>query len=61
MKIAFVGGSSLEWGTELLIDMALDSPLRGARIMLHDIDRAALDLLARMGRKIPAWIPRCGS
>jgi hypothetical protein len=41
--------------------MALDAPLRGAAIMLHDIDQAALDLMARMGRKIPAWIPRCGS
>ena len=61
MKITFVGGGSLELGTELLTDMALDAPLRGTTIMLHDIDQAALDLMARMGRKIPAWIPRCSS
>ena len=27
MKITCVGGGSLEWGTELLTDMALDAPM----------------------------------
>lgn len=61
IKIAFAGGGSLEWGTDLLTDIALDVPLRGATIMLHDIDQAAFDPMARMGRKIPARIARCSS
>ncbi len=52
MKITFVGGGSLVWGTDLLTDMALNASLHGATVTLHDIDQAALDLMARMGRKI---------
>ncbi len=54
MKITFVGGGSLVWGTDLLTDMALNPPLHGATVTLQDIDQAALDLMARMGRKISA-------
>jgi len=52
MKVTFVGGGSLVWGTDLLTDMALNPPLHGATVALQDIDQAALDLMARMGRKI---------
>jgi alpha-galactosidase len=52
MKITFIGGGSLVWGTDLLTDMALTVPLHGSTVALHDIDQAALDLMARMGRKI---------
>jgi alpha-galactosidase len=52
MKITFVGGGSLVWGTMVLTDMALNAHLHGATITLQDIDQAALDLMARMGRKL---------
>jgi alpha-galactosidase len=52
MKITFVGGGSLVWGTMVLTDMALNAPLHGATIALQDIDQAALDLMLRMGRKL---------
>jgi alpha-galactosidase len=52
MKITFVGGGSLVWGTMLLTDLALTRPLHGATIILQDVDRAALDLMAGMARKI---------
>jgi alpha-galactosidase len=52
MKIAFVGGGSLVWGTMLLTDLALTKTLHQATIVLQDVDRSALDLMVAMGRKI---------
>ncbi len=52
MKITFVGGGSLVWGTMLLTDLALNPTLRGSTIMLQDVDRSALDLMLEMGRLI---------
>ena len=52
MKITFVGGGSLVWGTMLLTDLALNPTLHGSTIMLQDVDRSALDLMLAMGRLI---------
>ncbi len=52
MKITFVGGGSLVWGTMVLTDMVLNAHLRGATIALQDIDQTALALVARMGGKL---------
>jgi len=52
MKITFVGGGSLVWGTMLLTDLALNPTLHGATIVLQDVDRSALDLMLEMGRLI---------
>lgn len=52
MKITFVGGGSLVWGTMLLTDMALNPTLHGTTIVLQDVDRSALDLMLEMGRLI---------
>ncbi len=52
MKITFVGGGSLVWGTMVLTDMVLTRHLRGTTIVLQDIDQAGLELMARMGRKL---------
>jgi len=49
MKITFVGGGSLVWGTMLLTDLALNPTLHGATIVLQDVDRSALDLMLEMG------------
>jgi hypothetical protein len=53
MKITFVSGGSLVWGTMLLTDLALMRSLHGATIALQDVDQAAPDLMAGMARKIP--------
>jgi alpha-galactosidase/6-phospho-beta-glucosidase family protein len=50
-KITLVGGS-LVWGTAPLTDTALNTPLHGATIAMQGIDKTALDLMARTGRKI---------
>jgi len=52
MKITFVGGGSLVWGTMLLTDLSLNPTLHGSTIMLQDVDRSALDLMLEMGRLI---------
>ena len=52
MKIVFVGGGSLVWGTMLLTDLALTKTLHQATIVLQDVDRSALDLMVAMDRKI---------
>ena len=52
MKIAFIGGGSVQWTTGLVADMALTGTLAGADLVLHDIDPAALDLLARACQRI---------
>ena len=52
MKIAFIGGGSVQWTTGLVVDMALSETLAGADLVLHDIDPAALDLLTTACQRI---------
>jgi len=52
MKIAFIGGGSVQWTPGLVTDMALTDTLSGAELVLHDLDVNALDLLARACRRI---------
>jgi alpha-galactosidase len=44
MKIVIVGGGSFQWVPTLTTDLALTPSVRGAEIVLHDIDA---DRLAR--------------
>jgi len=52
MKIASIGGGSVQWTTTLVTDMALTETLAGATLVLHDIDADALDLLTRASQHI---------
>lgn len=52
MKIAFIGGGSVQWTPGLVTDMALTETLAGATLVLHDIDAAALDLLTHACKRI---------
>jgi len=52
MKIAFIGGGSVQWTPKLVTDMALTETLAGANLVLHDIDAEALDLLACACKRI---------
>ena len=52
MKIAFVGGGSVQWTVKLVTDMALNPTLAGAELVLHDIDAAALALSAHASRRV---------
>jgi alpha-galactosidase len=56
IKIAFIGGGSVQWTPTLVADMALTETLAGAELVLHDIDAEALDLLARASRRIVAQL-----
>jgi alpha-galactosidase len=56
MKIAFIGGGSVQWTPKLVTDMALTETLAGATLALHDIDTAALDLLTRASERIVAQV-----
>ena len=47
MKIAFIGGGSVQWTPKLVTDMALNETLAGANLVLHDNDANALSLLTR--------------
>jgi alpha-galactosidase len=47
MKIAFIGGGSVQWTARLAIDMIVNKTLAGAELVLHDIDADALALVAR--------------
>lgn len=47
MKIAFIGGGSVQWTARLAVDMMLNPTLAGAELVLHDIDAEALNLVAR--------------
>jgi alpha-galactosidase/6-phospho-beta-glucosidase family protein len=42
MKIAFIGGSSVQWTARLVVDMLLTKALAGADLVLHDIDPVRL-------------------
>ncbi len=52
IKIAFIGGGSVQWTAKLVADMALTPTLAGAELVLHDIDPAALNLLESVCQKI---------
>ena len=52
MKIAFIGGGSVQWTPMLVADMAFCQTLAGAELALHDIDTGALDLLTRASERI---------
>jgi len=52
MKIAFIGGGSVQWTPKLVTDMALTEALNGAELILHDIDEQALNLLTRACERI---------
>lgn len=51
-KIAFIGGGSYQWGPKIILDVALNENLRGARLVLHDINSEALDDLFRWGDRV---------
>jgi len=52
MKIAFIGGGSVQWTPKLVTDLAAIEALNGAELMLHDIDEDALNLLTRACQRI---------
>jgi len=52
MKIAFIGGGSVQWTPKLVTDMALTKTLAGATLVLHDIDAEALELLTNASERI---------
>ena len=52
MKIAFIGGGSVQWTPKLVTDMALTETLAGANLALHDNDADALSLLTRASERI---------
>jgi alpha-galactosidase/6-phospho-beta-glucosidase family protein len=54
IRIAFIGGGSVQWTPKIVTDIALCEPLAGAHLVLHDIDADALDLLTRAGKRIVA-------
>ena len=54
MKIAFIGGGSVQWTARLVTDMALTPQLADAHLVLHDIDAEALALLDRVCKRIVA-------
>ena len=51
-KIAFIGGGSVQWTTGLLNDMILTPELRGADLVLYDIDAQALELMTPICKRI---------
>ena len=52
-RICFIGGGSYNWMPKLLADLALTPDLDGT-IVLHDLNRSALDDIERYGRKVMA-------
>ncbi len=54
MKIAFIGGGSVQWAPKIVTDLALSETLAGDELVLHDIDAEALALLARACERIVA-------
>jgi len=56
MKIAFIGGGSVQWSPKIVTDLALCETLAGAELVLHDIDADALELLARACKRIVAQV-----
>ena len=58
MKIAFIGGGSMQWTALLTTDMALTDALAGATLALHDIASDALGLMKRAAERITAQLGR---
>jgi hypothetical protein len=58
MKIASIGGGSVQWTTKLTIDMIVNKTLAGAELVLHDIDADALDLVARACQRVNKELER---
>jgi alpha-galactosidase len=56
IRIAFIGGGSVQWTLGLVTDMALTETLAGTTLVLHDIDAGALDLLACASRRVVAQV-----
>lgn len=56
IKIAFIGGGSVQWSPKIVTDIALSETLAGAKLVLHDIDADALGLLARASERIVAQV-----
>ncbi|MBI1878344.1 MAG: hypothetical protein HYR94_08985 [Chloroflexi bacterium] len=52
MKIALIGGGSVQWTPKLVTDLALTETLAGTNLVLHDIDAGALNLLTRISERI---------
>ena len=52
MKIALIGGGSVQWTPTLVTDITLTETLAGASLVLHDVDADALELLARASERI---------
>lgn len=51
-RITVVGGGSTHWTPRLLTDFAQTPSLRGATVVLHDIDAPSLDPMVTVGRHI---------
>ena len=58
MKIAFIGGGSMQWTALLTTDLALTDTLAGATLVLHDIDASALGLMTRAAERITVQLGR---
>ncbi|MDQ0456296.1 family 4 glycosyl hydrolase [Rhizobium paknamense] len=56
VRIAYVGGGSLNWATKLMGDLAHDGTLT-AEVALYDIDHAAAERNARIGQRYSAAAP----
>ncbi len=54
IKIAFIGGGSVQWSPKIVTDIALCEVFAGAQLVLHDIDADALELLTRACKRIVA-------
>jgi alpha-galactosidase len=52
MKIAFIGGGSVQWTPKLVTDMILTDKLAGADLILYDINPRNLELLTQASRRI---------
>ena len=50
-KIVFVGGGSYQWGPKIILDVALNEGLRGATLVLHDINAEAPQDMFDWGKK----------
>ncbi|WP_108260115.1 family 4 glycosyl hydrolase [Mangrovicoccus ximenensis] len=50
VRIAYVGGGSLNWAPKLMTDLAHDTRL-AAEVRLHDLDQAAARRNAAMGAR----------
>ena len=50
-RIAFVGGGSYQWGPKIIQDVALNEDLRGATLVLHDINGEALEDMYEWGTR----------